>query len=42
MVVDYLGPLAHLNARGTLLVLVSLAPLANLEAYKRRMGWNVP
>jgi len=22
--------------------LVSRAPLANLEAYKRRMGWNVP
>src|ERR1700692_2569780 len=42
MVVDYLGPLVHLHARDTSLVLVSLAPLANLESYKRRMGWDVP
>src|SRR6202030_1671936 len=42
MVVDYLGPLAHLHARDTSLALVSRAPLGNLEAYKRRMGWNVP
>ena len=42
MVVDYLGPLAHLHARDTSLALVSLAPLANLESYKRRMGWDVP
>jgi len=42
MVVDYIGPLAHLHARDTSLALVSRAPLANLEAYKRRMGWNVP
>ena len=42
MVVDYIGPLAHLHARDTSLTLVSRAPLANLEAYKRRMGWNVP
>src|SRR6516164_4451540 len=39
---DYIGPLAHLHARDTSLALVSRAPLANLEAYKRRMGWNVP
>jgi predicted dithiol-disulfide oxidoreductase (DUF899 family) len=42
MVVDHLGPLQHLHARDTSLVLVSLAPLANLESYKQRMGWNVP
>src|SRR5258708_19567257 len=42
MVVDYIGPLAHLHARDTSLALVSRAPLANLGAYKRRMGWNVP
>lgn len=42
MVVDHLGPLEHLYARDTSLVLVSLGPLANLEAYKRRMGWKVP
>jgi predicted dithiol-disulfide oxidoreductase (DUF899 family) len=42
MVVDHIGPLAHLQARNTSLVLVSRAPLANLESYKRRMGWSVP
>ena len=42
MVVDFLGPLQHLHARDTSLVLVSRAPLANLESYQRRMGWNVP
>ena len=42
LVVDHIGPLAHLNARDTSLALVSRAPVANLEAYKRRMGWNLP
>jgi len=42
MVVDHIGPLEHLHARDTSLVLVSLGPLANLEAYKQRMGWKVP
>jgi predicted dithiol-disulfide oxidoreductase (DUF899 family) len=42
MVVDYLGLLAHLHARDTSLALVSFAPLANLESYKQRMGWDVP
>src|SRR5439155_3562209 len=42
MVVDHLGPLEHLHARDTSLVLVSLGPLPNLEAYKKRMGWQVP
>ena len=42
MVVDHIGHLAHLHARDTSLVLVSRAPLANLEAYKKRMGWTVP
>jgi predicted dithiol-disulfide oxidoreductase (DUF899 family) len=42
MVVDHIGPLEHLHARDTSLVLVSLGPLANLEAYKKRMGWKVP
>jgi predicted dithiol-disulfide oxidoreductase (DUF899 family) len=42
LVVDYIGPLAHLHVRDTSLALVSRAPLANLEAYKRRMGWNAP
>jgi predicted dithiol-disulfide oxidoreductase (DUF899 family) len=42
MVVDHLGPLAHLHARDTSLALISLAPLANLDAYKKRMGWSLP
>jgi predicted dithiol-disulfide oxidoreductase (DUF899 family) len=42
MVIDHIGPLEHLHARGTSFVLVSLGPLTNLEAYKKRMGWKVP
>src|SRR2546422_11723398 len=42
MVVDNIGPLAHLHVRDTSLVLVSRAPLAKIEAYKERMGWTVP
>ncbi|CZR54404.1 uncharacterized protein PAC_04288 [Phialocephala subalpina] len=34
--------LAHLNTRNTTLVLVSRAPLAKIEAFKKRMGWNLP
>jgi predicted dithiol-disulfide oxidoreductase (DUF899 family) len=29
----------HLNARGISLALVSLAPIANIEAYRKRMSW---
>ena len=36
------GLLPHLHARDVTLVLVSQAPLAKLEAYKRRMGWSIP
>jgi predicted dithiol-disulfide oxidoreductase (DUF899 family) len=42
MFVDNLGHPAHLNARDTTLVLVSWAELAKLEAYRRRMGWEIP
>jgi predicted dithiol-disulfide oxidoreductase (DUF899 family) len=42
MVVDNVGHLAHLHARDTSLVLVSRAPLAKIEAYRKRMGWTVP
>lgn len=42
MFVDNLGHLAHLRARGTSFVLVSRAPLANIEAYRARMAWDVP
>jgi len=40
--VDNIGHLAHLHARDTSLVLISRAPLANIEPYKERMGWTVP
>ncbi len=40
--VDNLGHLAHLHARDTSLVLVSRAPLANLQRYQARMGWRIP
>ena len=36
------GLLPHLHARDVTLVLVSQAPLAKLQAYKRRMGWRIP
>jgi predicted dithiol-disulfide oxidoreductase (DUF899 family) len=39
---DQIGNLAHLQARDTSLVLVSLAPLQSIEPYRRRMGWTVP
>jgi predicted dithiol-disulfide oxidoreductase (DUF899 family) len=42
MFVDNLGHLSHLRARDTSFALVSRAPLAKLEAFKRRMGWDVP
>ena len=39
---DNIGNLAHLRARGTNLVVVSRAPLARIEPFKRRMGWTFP
>ena len=41
-VVDNIGHLAHLRARDTSLALVSRAPLARIEPFKRRMGWKLP
>jgi predicted dithiol-disulfide oxidoreductase (DUF899 family) len=32
----------HLHARDVTLLLVSQAPLARLQVYKKRMGWNLP
>jgi predicted dithiol-disulfide oxidoreductase (DUF899 family) len=40
--VDNIGRLEHLHARDTSLVLVSRAPLAEIEPFKARMGWTVP
>jgi predicted dithiol-disulfide oxidoreductase (DUF899 family) len=36
------GLFDHLHARDTTLVMVSRAPLAKLEDYKRRKGWSFP
>ncbi len=37
---NYNGVLAHLNQRDVTHVTISRAPLATLEAFKQRMGWN--
>jgi predicted dithiol-disulfide oxidoreductase (DUF899 family) len=42
MFVDQVGELAHFHARDTTFALVSLAPPAQIEAYRRRMGWEIP
>jgi predicted dithiol-disulfide oxidoreductase (DUF899 family) len=42
MFVDQVGNLAHLHARDTSFALVSIAPLAKIEAYRKRMGWTIP
>jgi predicted dithiol-disulfide oxidoreductase (DUF899 family) len=34
------GALAHLAARGVTMAMVSRAPLAKIEAFKKRMGWR--
>jgi predicted dithiol-disulfide oxidoreductase (DUF899 family) len=36
------GLLPHLHARDVTLLLVSQAPLTKIQAYKQRMGWNLP
>src|ERR671919_1502176 len=42
MFVDQIGHLAHLHARDTSFALVSRAPIARIEAYRKRMGWTIP
>jgi predicted dithiol-disulfide oxidoreductase (DUF899 family) len=42
MVADQFGPPAHLHARDISFCMVSLAPLKNIEKYKKRMGWTLP
>jgi predicted dithiol-disulfide oxidoreductase (DUF899 family) len=37
-----LGHLPHLHEKDTTFAAVSRAPLAKLEAYKRKMGWTMP
>ena len=42
MVDGFDGLVPHLHARDLTMMLVSRAPLAKLQAYKRRMGWTIP
>jgi predicted dithiol-disulfide oxidoreductase (DUF899 family) len=42
MFVDQIGHLAHIHARDTSFALVSRAPLESIEAYRGRMGWDLP
>ncbi|TML14164.1 MAG: DUF899 domain-containing protein [Actinobacteria bacterium] len=42
MFVDQIGHLAHLHARDASFALVSRAPIAKIEAYRKRMGWTIP
>jgi predicted dithiol-disulfide oxidoreductase (DUF899 family) len=39
---DQVPHLSHIHARDTSFVFVSRAPLKNLQAYQKRMGWHVP
>jgi predicted dithiol-disulfide oxidoreductase (DUF899 family) len=39
---DHIGNLVHLNHHDVSVVVVSRAPLAEIEAYKKRMGWRFP
>ena len=42
MYADQVSNLAHLNQRDTTLVFVSRAPQADIERFRKRMGWKVP
>ena len=42
LLADNIGHLSHLHARDTTLVLVSRAPIAKIEEYRARMGWDIP
>ncbi len=39
---NFAGALVHLGARDTAFAVVSRAPLAKIESFKKRMGWNFP
>jgi predicted dithiol-disulfide oxidoreductase (DUF899 family) len=42
MVGDQIPHLSHLRQRDTSLVFVSRAPIAEIEGFRRRMGWEIP
>ena len=39
---DQVTDLSHLHARDTSLALISRAPIDKVEAYRQRMGWELP
>jgi predicted dithiol-disulfide oxidoreductase (DUF899 family) len=39
---DQISHFSHLHARDVSFAMVSIAPLANILAYRKRMGWTVP
>ncbi|MEO5912779.1 MAG: DUF899 domain-containing protein [Luteolibacter sp.] len=42
MFIDNLGHPSHLHARDVSFAAVSIAQLENIQAYKKRMGWEIP
>ena len=42
MFTDQISEIAHINARDVTIALVSTAPQPQIEAFKRRMGWQLP
>ena len=42
LVADQIPHLSHLHSRDTSFVFVSLAPLAKIKRYRRRMRWTIP
>ena len=42
MFTDQISPLAHLHARDTSFALVSRASQGRIQAFARRMGWEIP
>ncbi|MFJ2775525.1 DUF899 domain-containing protein [Kitasatospora sp. NPDC087315] len=42
MQADSVGHLSHLHARDTSFVMVALAPIARIEPFRERMGWDIP
>src|SRR5262245_30188286 len=39
---NFAGALVHLNARDTSFAVISRAPIAKIERFKKRMGWTFP
>jgi predicted dithiol-disulfide oxidoreductase (DUF899 family) len=42
MFADQVGHLAHMHTRDVSFALASRAPIAKIEAYRKRMGWTIP